>query len=123
MNVPGSNLLRLAMGPIARQKLQHYAFTGRTINSVGDQVSTFAAPVGITGSFQALNRRLYQDLGLNFAKDYSMLYTQADVMPTERDREGDLVAFAGEFWQCSSDQDWRAVDGWRKLLCVKVPAP
>lgn len=122
MSVPGSNLLRLAMGPIRRQTLQHRAFTGRTINSVGDYVSTFAAPVDITGSMQPVNRALYQQLGLNLAKNYSMLYTEANVMPTERDREGDYVDFGGRVWQCESDQDWRAVDGWRKFLCVEVPS-
>jgi hypothetical protein len=121
MIVPGSNLLRLAMGPIARQKLQHRAYISRTINAAGDYVSTFADPVDITGSFQPVNRSLYQQLGLNLEKNYSTLYTQANVMPTERDREGDYVVFGGSTWQCNSEQDWRAVDGWRKLLCVEVP--
>jgi hypothetical protein len=120
--VPGSNLLALAMGPIARQTLQHRAFVSRSTNAAGDFVSVFADPVTITGSFQAVNRNTYQLLGLNLQKDYSNLYTQADVRTLERDREGDLVEFAGEVWQAESDQDWRAVDGWRKILCVRVPA-
>lgn len=122
MTVPGSNLLALAMGPIARQTLQHRAFVSRSTNAAGDFVSVFADPVTITGSFQAVNRNTYQLLGLNLQKDYSNLYTQADVRTLERDREGDLVEFAGEVWQAESDQDWRAVDGWRKILCVRVPA-
>lgn len=122
MLVPGSNLLALAMGPIARQTLQHRAFVSRSTNAAGDFVSTFAAAVDITGSFQAVNRNTYQLLGLNLQKKYSNLYTPANVRTVERDREGDLVTFGGETWQCESDQDWRGVDGWRKILCVLVPA-
>lgn len=122
MLVPGSNLLALAMGPIARQTLQHRTFVSRSTNAAGDYVSVFADPVTITGSFQAVNRNTYQLLGLNLQKDYANLYTQADVRTLDRDREGDLVDFAGETWQAESDQNWRAVEGWRKILCVRVPS-
>jgi len=120
--VPGSNLLARAMGPIARQTLQHRAFVSRSTNAAGDYVSVFADPVAITGSFQAINRATYQLLGLNLQKSYANLYTQAAVRTLERDREGDLLTFAGKTWQAESDQDWSAVDGWRKILCVQVPA-
>jgi hypothetical protein len=122
MMVPGSNLLARAMGPIARQTLQHRAFVSRSTNAAGDYVSVFADPVAITGSFQAINRATYQLLGLNLQKSYANLYTQAAVRTLERDREGDLLTFAGKTWQAESDQDWSAVDGWRKILCVQVPA-
>lgn len=122
MLVPGSNLLALAMGPIARQTLQHRAWVSRATNAAGDYVSVFADPMTITGSFQSVNRNTYQLLGLNLQKDYASLYTQADVQTLDRDREGDLLIFAGEIWQAESDQDWRAIDGWRKILCVRVPS-
>jgi hypothetical protein len=122
MTTPAANLLAIAMGPISRQTLQHRAFVSRITNVAGDYVSTFADPVDITGSFQAVNRNTYQLLGLNLQKSYANLYTQADVQTLERDREGDIVVFQGVTWQAESSQDWRGVDGWRKILCVKVPS-
>lgn len=122
MIVPGSNLLALAMGPISRQTLQHRTFVSRAVNAAGDWSSTFATAVSITGSMQPVNKALYQALGLDFAKNYSTLYTSSDVRPVARDREGDLLTFGGRTWQAISDQDWRGVDGWRKILCVEVPA-
>lgn len=122
MNVPGSNLLGLALRAIRPQILQHRAFVSRAVNGAGEYVSTFAAPVDITGSMQAVNKKLYQALGLHLSKNYSTLYTSASVNATERDREGDLILWNGKTWQCESDQDWGAVDGWRKFLCVEVPA-
>lgn len=122
MNVPGSNILSMALRVIQPQTLQHYAYTSRAVNSVGDFVDTFAAPVAIQGSFQAINKKLYQELGLNIAKNYSMLITSANVQVTGRDRTGDRVTFAGRTWLAESDQNWGSVDGWRKILCVEVPA-
>ena len=121
MNVPGSNVLRLAMGPIASQTLGWRKFVKRDTNEVGDLVSTFATSVGILGSFQPVNKALYQQLGLDLAKSYWNLYTSANVKPTARDRQGDMLSYCGRLYQAESDQDWRGPDGWRKLLCVEVP--
>lgn len=121
MNIPGANVLSLALRVIQPQTLQHYAFTSRSINSVGDFIDVFASPVSIQGSFQAVNKKLYQELGLNLAKNYSILLTTANVQVTGRDRTGDKVTFAGKTWVCESDQNWGSVDGWRKVLCVEVP--
>lgn len=121
MNIPGANLLSIAARVIAMQTLQHRAFVSRAENAAGDTVSTFAAPVDIQGSVQPINKRLYQELGLNLTKNYVMLYTSANVSPTTRDREGDLVSFNGKTWQCESDQNWAGVDGFTKMLCVETP--
>ncbi len=122
MNIPGVNLLNFAARVLQYQTLGHQAFVSRTINAAGDFVGTFASSVSIVGSMQPVSKKLYQELGLNLAKNYSFLYTSATVQPLARDREGDLVTFAGKTWQCESDTNWSAVDGYRKLLCVEVPA-
>lgn len=123
MKVPGSNVLRLAMGPIARQALLHRAFLSRTSNAAGDWESNYAPAVRIVGSLQPIDLKLYQQLGLDMSKTYANLYTSANVRSTDRDRSGDLLQSCGVWWQAESEQDWRAVDGWRKTLCVKVPGP
>ena len=121
MNIPGANLLSMAARVIRMETLQHRAFVSRALNGAGDYESTFAAPVAIQGSFQAVNSKLYQQLGLNLTKNYAMVYTSANIRATERDTEGDLILFAGKAWQCQSDQNWRAMDGFKKMLCVEVP--
>jgi len=122
MLVPGSNLLSMALRIIAPQGLMHKAFVSRTENAAGDTVSTYAEPVPIQGSMQAMNMATYQELGLNIAKNYSTLYTTINVKPTNRDREGDLVIYDNKTWLCESDMHWQAQDGWCMLLCVEIPS-
>ena len=121
MIVPGSNILNMALRLVAPQTLEHEVFTSRAENIYGDTVSVFAAPVAITGSFQPVSKDAYQELGLNLAKNYSTLYTPADVKTTTRDVEGDRIIFGGKKWMCESDQDWYGVDGWHRILCVEIP--
>ena len=122
MNIPGANLLSIASRVIRFETLGHRAFVSRSANSAGDFVSTFAESVDIQGSMQPIERKLYQQLGLNLSKNYATLYTSAALKATDRDREGDLITFAGKTWQCESDQNWAAMDGFTKMLCVEVPA-
>jgi hypothetical protein len=119
--IPGSNLLRMAMGPIARQALTWRAWVSRSANAAGDYVNVFADPVPITGSMQPVKADLYVALGLNLEKNYSFLWTEAAVMPLDRDRPGDVVLYDGKSWQVTGDRNWAPADGWRKLLCVEVP--
>lgn len=122
MNVPGSNLLSIALRVIRPQTLGHRAFVSRSVNAAGDWVSVFATSVDITGSMQTVNLKLKQQLGLNLTKNYQTLYTQAVVNAVTRDREGDLLTYGGKTWQAESDMNWTPQDGWRKVLCVEVPA-
>lgn len=122
MRVPGSNILSMALRAIQPQPLTHLAFVSRSENTAGDTVAVYAAAVAITGSMQAVDKKLYQELGLNLAKSYMYLYTTATVRPTARDREGDKVTYGGSTWLCESDTNWAVADGWRKLLVVEVPA-
>lgn len=117
---PGSNLLGVALGAIQPQTLQLRAFASRAENAAGDTVSVFAAPVDIFGSMQPVDKKLYQQLGLNFAKNYSTLYVFGAVQPVARDRDGDIVLFGGKTWQCESDRDWSGVGEYRRVLCVEV---
>lgn len=119
--IPGANLLGMALRHIQPQTLQLRAFVSRTENTAGDTVATFAAPVDIQGSMQPVDKKLYQELGLNLSKNYSTLWVFGTVQPTARDRDGDLVMFDGKTWQCESDRNWSGVGEYRRVLCVEVP--
>lgn len=123
MIVPGSNLLAQALGVIAPQGVSIQRWTGRAKNANGDWVTSYAAPVTIAGSLQAVSRTLYVQLGLDMAKNYVMLYTTEPVKIIERDGSGDRVTYGGKLYQGESAVDWRAQDGWGSYLFVEVVVP
>lgn len=118
--IPGANILGMALSVIRPQTVQLRRFVSRTENGVGDTIPVFAAPVDISGSVQPVDKKLYQQLGLNLSKNYRMLWVFGDVQPTGRDRDGDIVLWNGQTWQCESDRDWSDVAEYRKLLLVEV---
>jgi E217 collar protein gp28 len=118
--IPGANLLKTAMRAIATQPVDYYQFTGRTLNDIGMEVPTYADPVSIDGSFQPVNRNLYEQYGLDFNKYYANFYTLSDLLDVTRDVSGDQIVFNGKRYQCEANNDWFQIDGWKGVLVVLI---
>lgn len=120
MAVPGSNLLNMALRIIAGQNLQYYQALDREVNAVGQDVTTYAAPVPMYGSIQPVPRTMYETYGLDFQKTYYNFYTSNNVIDVGRDLSGDQLVFNNQRYQCESNDDWYVIDGWKGILCVKI---
>src|SRR5690606_33069057 len=114
-------LLNMALRVIKEQTIQYYQFDSRTLNDVGQYESVFLAPVNIVGSFQPVPRNLYRVYGLDFQKEYYTFYTSNDLLDLTRDVSGDQITFMGVRYQCQSNNDWFNLDGWKGVLCVRIP--
>lgn len=119
-NIPGVNLLNLALSVIQQQTVIYYKFDERTVNDVGQYQSSFENGVEIVGSFQPVPRNLYRTYGLDFQKEYYTFYTSNDLLDLQRDVSGDQIEFMGKRYQCESNNDWFKLDGWKGVLCVNI---
>lgn len=119
--IPGINLLNLALTVIAPLPVQWQQATGRTQNAVGQWVTAYAAPVTLSGSWQALDSATYRELGLDLAKTYFLFYVaSAPVDAIGRGDSGDIIIRDGRRYHVESATNWQGIDGWRGLLCVDV---
>lgn len=118
--IPGSNIWAQAMSVIASQSAQYYAFASRSVNAIGYDVASYAAPVTIRCSIQPIARNLYEHMGLDMAKSYINVFTDASVAGVSRSVSGDKIVFGGTEYQCISTTPWTAIDGWTEILCVAV---
>ena len=122
MTTPGSNLLKQALTVIAPQSILYYAQNGRTLNSVGQWVTTYALPALVLGSFQPVPKNLYEVYGLDLQKTYATFYTLSDVIDIHRDTSNDQIVYNSQTYQCESNNDWFAQDGWKGVLCCLITA-
>ena len=120
MSVPGSNLLNQALTVIAPQTVQYQRFVSRDTNQIGYDVSVFADPVPVRGSFQPVPRSRYEFQGLDFSKSYWVLFAPLGMIGVDRDVSGDQLTFQGRRYQVESITAWHGVDGWSEALCVEV---
>lgn len=120
MQVPGSNLLNMALRVIAKAQFSYYAFYTRALQGNGQYLSSYSPPVALSGSAQPVPRNLYTQNGLQFDKLYYHFFVPQNVIDVQRDVSGDLMFFNGHTFQCLSITPWFAVDGWVEILAVKV---
>lgn len=120
MNVPGSNLLNLALSVQGRQVVQWFQATGRAPNSVRELVTTYVDAIDVPGSFQPKNRAWAQSHGLELGKTYAMFYASEPMKSVARDLSGDKFVFGGANWQSVGDVNWFAQDGWESVLLVQT---
>lgn len=122
MSIPGSNLLNMCLTLIAKQAVTYYEFLSRAENAVGQDITTYEAPVTLYGSFQAVPKKLYELYGLDLQKEYSTFYASNDLLDINRDVSGDQIVYNSRRYQIESANDWYAQDGWKGVLCVDIGA-
>lgn len=120
MTVPGSNLLNMALGLIAGQRVGWRQYLGMVTNPAGVKVVTWAAAVDVFGSFQPVPATLLQQYGLDVSKNYATFYASRDMTDPDRNKTGDRLIYAGKVYQVESKTPWFAQDGWESVLCVEV---
>jgi len=122
MDIPGSDLLGVAMGLINPQSVEYYRNTGRTAGSVtGREKPTFADMVEVdTGSVQSVPRSRYAYYGLDVQKNYINWYVEQTVIDVQRDFSGDRLVWNGRIFQLTSALDWYGQDGWVGVICVDI---
>lgn len=116
--IPGSNLLNMAFRVIAKETVLYYRDGGRTLNSIGQDITLYQPALELSGSFQPVPRKVYYLYGLDLQKSYYTFYASRDILDVNRDVSGDQISFNGQRFQCESANDWYAIDGWVGMLCV-----
>lgn len=121
--IPGSNLLKSALSVIATQTVNYYQFSSRTINDVGQSVATYLPVQQIKGSFQAVQKNLYQTYGLDLQKNYANFYVSTNIIDVQRDITPDLIVYNNTVYSCESNMYWFPIDGWVCILLVQSDLP
>lgn len=120
--IPGINLLNIALGAIQPQQITWFRFLGNTENELGQDIPAFDAGTPIIGSFQPVDARTVQQLGLDIQKSYRNLYTSNPIESLKRDTSPDYVVFQGRKYEVVGDTDWSVQDGWKALMFVDTGA-
>lgn len=121
MNVPGVNVLGLALGLIAKQPVNLFRFAGNVGQSNGNDLPTYSPAVAIVGSCQGVNSKTKIDLGLDWNSEYVNLFTAASVATIDRGTGGDVFVYAGKYYHAQARTDWLQQDGWNEVLAVLIP--
>ncbi len=119
--IPGGNILKTALSAIGKQQFIYYPYATRTLNAIGLYNAVYTNGVPVSGSVQPIPRSLYENMGLDFQRNYFNFFVTQDIFDVARDVSGDQFCFQGKNFQCVSKTAWYGIDGWDQVLCVEVP--
>jgi hypothetical protein len=117
-----NNLLRQAFKLIPQQDFQYCKWESKTVNEQGIMINSYASPVSYKGSIQAIDQALYEKLGLDFEKQYRMVYASVfmhGVDVSSEQNTPDRLIFEGKNWKVIRNTPWYSADGWCGVLVVE----
>lgn len=121
MNIPGVNVLGLAMTAIRAQAVTVFRFTVNVGQPNGADLPMYAAGVPAMGSVQPMNDKTKHELGLEWNDTWVSLFTSVAIKTVERDGAGDVFVYNGKYYHAQGRTDWSAQDGWNEILAVLIP--
>lgn len=114
------NLLNLAMTLTGNQLVLYSKFLGRSDNGIGQDIANYADSIKLTGQIQAVPRSLYEAYGLDLQRNYLNFYVSKELLDITRGVSGDKVEYNSLTYQCLSETDWIAMNGWTSVLMVQI---
>lgn len=121
--IPGSNILRTALGVIAPQPVVYLRYAGSTTRDDGVEIPAFEPPVTVYGSWQAVTSEQLVRYGLDPARDYAYFFASVPIQQPGRDVSGDRCEYGGATWEARSGEGWFPMDGWDAMLFERVAGP
>ena len=118
--IPGINVLAIAFGAIGQQSVQHLVATGRTQNAVGAWVTSYAAPVTLSVSWQPVDAKKYEQLGLDMSKEYHNIWLKSPVIGIQRGKSPDRFIEGGRLHEVIDVKDWYGQDGWSEVMVIDI---
>lgn len=119
MNLLEENLLEIALGVIPGEKFIYRQFVGTVENDIGLNVPQFADPIEVTGSVQSVELDIYPELGLDFQKNYRLVYASINMKGVEEQEVPDRLEFYGQTWSVVKTVPWINYNGWNGVLVVE----
>lgn len=117
-----NNLLNQAFKLIPQQDFQYCKWESKTVNEQGIMINSYATPVAYKGSIQAVEQALYEKLGLDWEKQYRMVYASVfmhGVDVSSDQNTPDRLLFEGKRWKVIRNTPWYSADGWCGVLVVE----
>lgn len=114
------NLLLRAFKLTGFQTVQWYSAVSNVTNEIGLQVVTWAYPEPVQAQVQPVPRNLFQSLGLDFQKEYVIIYAPVKMNDVTRNRSGDQFVFSAYRYQILSNTEWFPINGWNGQMAVKI---
>ena len=115
------NLLNQAHTIIPSVTMSLMPFLRRDQQPNGAYLNVYSDAIPVTGSAQPVQRQAYEMLGLDFNKNYIMVYSSTSISDVGRGTSSDRLRYDNKLFSAVGKNDWTPYDGWNGILFVEMP--
>lgn len=119
MNLLEQNLLEIALDIIPGDEFILHKFWRTAETETGLNIPVYEEGVKLTGSIQGVELDIYPQLGLDFEKNYRLVYASADMKGLEDQEVPDILEFYEKKWSVVKTVPWLKYNGWNGVLVVE----
>jgi hypothetical protein len=109
----------MAMRIIPRVQFQVKKFVSQEISDIGFVVSTYDEPVTVWGCVQAVDNSAYQQLGLEFGKNYISVWAEIAMLGIDKKEVADQIIYDSKTFNVVKSTDWINYNGWSSVIAVE----
>jgi hypothetical protein len=113
-------ILQTALSVIPKQEALLYRWLERRKNEAGLYEDSFAAPEVIRGSIQPVDRARYGYFGLDAAKGYITVYSDALIEDLTRTRNPDQIEYRGRRHRVMNRTEWHGPADFAGVLAEDI---
>lgn len=114
------DLLNQALTIIPKQNFTFCKYKANTVNEIGNKVDEWEEGIVCEGSVQAVDSKMYQQLGLDFSKKYINIYSSLNIKNVNRGQESpDKIIWNNKNYLVINCSDWYVQDGWTNIIAVE----
>ncbi|MFV7791250.1 phage collar protein [Aliarcobacter lanthieri] len=114
-----NNLLNIALSVLPKTKARWYQFDRLDADDRGREIAVYKEPIEIIGSFQAMDIKTIQEMGLDTNKDYKVFYTSNNIKQVQRATSPDYLENLEDKYDILDNNNWFKINGWNGFLCIK----
>lgn len=113
------NLLNQALTLIPKQSFTYFKYKSTTVNDYGVKQDVYETGIDFEGSVQAIDSKMYQEFGLDFAKKYIQIFSSLNIQNVEGQKTPDKIVWKGKEYLVENCSDWYMQDGWTNIIAVE----
>ena len=113
------NLLELALTVLPAVNFEHRYFLGETVNEIGVKVPSYSEWTACRGMVQPVQRSRYEELGLDFAKDYINVWGSIPLHSVGLQNQPDQLRWNGFLFTITAVNEWNQYNGWVNVTAAQ----
>lgn len=113
------NILEAALSVLPAVSFRYRAFRKSEVDEFGQKRPEYGEWKVCRGMVQPVNRTAYEDMGLDFSKNYVNAWGSIPLETVSDETSPGQILYNGRLWNITAVNEWNQYNGWTNVTAVQ----